>query len=55
MAAGDHFLQIADLDVGVDFGRCQTAMAEQLLNLPNVGLALQQMRCERMSSMSLKT
>lgn len=49
MATRDHFLQVADVDVGVNLSGSQTPVAEQLLNLPDVGLALKQVRGERMA------
>jgi hypothetical protein len=41
MTASDHFVQIAELDARVDFGRGKPAMAQQLLDLADVGAALQ--------------
>jgi hypothetical protein len=39
MAASDHFMQIAELEARVDFGRGKPAMAQQLLYVPDVGAA----------------
>src|SRR5687768_9820686 len=37
MAAGDYFVQVSELDARVDFGGGKPAMAQQLLDLPNIG------------------
>jgi len=41
MAAGDHFVQVSELDARVDFGRGKLAMAQQLLDLADVSAAFQ--------------
>jgi hypothetical protein len=41
MAASDHFVQITELDARVDFRRGKPAMAQQFLDLADVGATFQ--------------
>lgn len=41
MAAGDHFVQIGEFHARVDFRGREPAMAQQLLDLADVGAAFQ--------------
>jgi hypothetical protein len=41
MAASNNFMQIGEFDPRVDFGRGKPAMAQQFLDLPDIGAAFQ--------------
>lgn len=41
MTAGDYFVQVAEFNERVDFGRRESPMTEELLDLTNVSAAFQ--------------
>jgi hypothetical protein len=41
VTAGNYFVQVGELDACVDFGRRESPVAKQLLDLADVGVAFQ--------------
>jgi|GEM_PF-4095256 len=48
MAAAVNFLQLTDIDLGIDGGGLEFCVAQELLNLPHVDTTFQHVRRARM-------